>query len=90
MDYQRTDPIIHMHVEMEWVLPGAYEPLKALKERATTGAIKIQIQAQYFPTYYGSAHLLELAIAIYIRLVPHLNLYFDGTQVNAPSLHMHV
>ena len=39
MDYQRTDPIIHMHVEMEWVLPGAYEPLKAAKERATTGTM---------------------------------------------------
>ena len=50
MDYQRTDPIIHMHVEMEWVLPGAYEPPKAAKECAATGAIKIQIQAQYFPT----------------------------------------
>ena len=48
------------------------------------GAIKIQIQAKYFPNM-ESARLLELAIAIHIhgepRPVPHLNLYFDGTQV---------
>ena len=57
MDYQRTDPIIHMHVEMEWVLPGAYEPPKAAKECAATDAIKIQIQAQYFPTYIMEVHI---------------------------------
>ena len=45
------------------------------------GAIKIQIQAQYFTNMC----LLEMVIAIYIhglpRPVPRLNLYFDGTQV---------
>jgi hypothetical protein len=56
----------------------------ACNSRIRPGAIEIQIQAKNFP-YLETARLLEMPMAIDIhvlpRLLPRMDLYFDGTRV---------
>ena len=64
-----------------YIYPGAYEPPKAAKERATTTYARVPSKYKYKRNNFQIWKVRVYWNWLLPRPVPHLNLYFDGTQV---------